>query len=88
MVDKWYQISPEVEYSGNFNFFLNNQIFVVKRGFHYSFCSRLESKNFLNVDSGKLNSDEKLNEEKMIDHIRKIHTDIFAGKYGLGQIVN
>ena len=88
MKDKWYQISSAIEYSGNFNFFLHNQIFVVKRGFHYCFCSRLESKTFLNVDTFALNSDDILKDETILQHIHNIHADIFAGKHGIGKIVN
>ena len=48
----WYQLEQKnkqgniVEYSTDFEFFLKNQILVVKSGVKYKFQSRLESKVF------------------------------------------
>jgi hypothetical protein len=48
MVTKWIKIRG-VEYSTNFNFFLENQIVIAKSGLNYRFASRIENYNFYTV---------------------------------------
>ncbi len=48
MTTKWIKIR-NVEYSTNFNFFLENQIFIAKSGLNYRFVSRIENYNFYNT---------------------------------------
>lgn len=45
-IKPWYKIKEGVEYSTDFNFFLENQIFVSVDGNKYSFNSRLQSQTF------------------------------------------
>jgi hypothetical protein len=48
MTTKWIKIR-DVEYSINFNFFLENQIVIAKSGLNYRFVSRIENYNFYNT---------------------------------------
>jgi hypothetical protein len=48
MATKWIKIRG-VEYSTNFNFFLENQIFIAKSGLNYRFASRIEKYNFYTI---------------------------------------
>ncbi len=76
---KWYLIRG-VEYSKDFKFFLENQIFVIKRGNTLSYNSRIEKFQFL--------IDKEIDEEQQIEKCRQIHKDLLNNKFGIGELIN
>jgi hypothetical protein len=82
----WFKINKDVEYSTNYNFFKENQVFISKTGKNHSFCSRLEAKVFKKkiavTKSGQIENVELENE------LRIIHGEILAGKHGEGKFVD
>lgn len=81
----WFRINKDVEYSTDYQFFRDNQVFISKSGIKYSFCSRLEAKVFKTktavTKSGQIENMELENE------LRIIHSEILAGKHGEGKFV-
>lgn len=88
----WYRLNQKnkegdvVEYSTDFKFFTENQIRVVKSGKRYTFCSRLESKCFLEKIAH--NRTGELDDADMTHYTRLIHKEILNGKHGKGELVN
>ena len=60
----------KIEYSKDFNFFLQNQIFISESRGLTTYCSRLESKEFFSDAKGK-------NPDIMLENCRKIHGKLF-----------
>ena len=84
----WFQLNnnPEIEYSTNFDFFVKNQIAVVKSGRNYNFHSRLEVKTFRRV-SAILRQNHELSNNEINSITKEIHGEILWGKFGHGIIV-
>lgn len=82
----WYRINKDVEYSTDFKFFRENQIYIVKSGKRYTFCSRLEAKQFLKINA--LSRNGELDAQSIDAHCKGIHEDILAGKHGKGKLVD
>lgn len=83
---QWYQLSSGVEYSKDFKFFVENQIFVSLSGKAHSFCSRLEKKTFKVVNAvakGGIIPDFEI---EII--CKEIHKEIFEGKHGQGTLID
>lgn len=95
---KWYRIYKNVEYSTDFDFFFENQIFVSISGNVVKFCSRIEQRLFFKYDTFMLEYSIKLGTsfepKKMADWdevrktARKIHQQILNGEFGVGKLVN
>ena len=79
---QWYQLSNGAEYSKDFKFFVENQIFVSRSGKQHSFCSRLEKKIFKIVTAG--NKSGIMTDSDIELTCKVIHQQILQGKYGKG----
>lgn len=93
----WYQISENVEYSTDFNFFIQNQLFFDIQGSRVIFYSRLEYKTFLNESDTfglryyKRTANyqvQKKDEDYVLEMAKKIHTQILNGEHGKGKFVD
>ena len=83
---KWYRISKDVEYSTNYEFFISNQLRLIKSGNEYRFCSMLESKLFYEEHS--LAHDGSFKEEYISKICERIHKEILNGEHGKGKFVD
>ena len=83
---QWYQLPNGVEYSKDFKFFVENQIFVSRSGKQHSFCSRLEKKTFKNVTA--INKSGIMTDLDIELTCKVIHQEIFQGKHGQGTLVD
>lgn len=78
-----------IEYSTDFNFFLENQIFVSKSGAKYSFNSRLESFTFLTKTAIlRTANDYNFSETEINELCKSIHYNLINGNYGEGEIIS
>lgn len=85
-IKPWYKIKDNVEYSTDFDFFLKNQIAVSRRGITYSFYSRLEAKTFELKKA--IFGDHEFSDKQINDFCEEIHTEILAGKHGVGEFLD
>ena len=89
----WYQLDVKnkqgdiVEYSTDFDFFLKNQIVIVKSGCRYKFQSRIESKIFRD-DSAILRQNYEFTDTDTTNICLDIHKQILNGEFGKGKLVN
>lgn len=89
---EWFKLNnkndhdDDVEYSTNVDFFLQNQIIIVKTGKNYKFYSRIESKLFLSKVSPLLSGE--IDDFELQLNAKTIHIEILAGKHGEGKLVN
>ena len=89
----WYQLDVKnkqgdiVEYSTDFDFFLKNQIVIVKSGHKYKFQSRLESKAFRN-DIATFHTNYEFTDTETTNICLDIHKQILNGEFGKGKLVN
>ncbi len=83
---EWFRINKNVEYSTSFKFFRENQIYIIKSGTRHKFCSRLESKVFLEKICPYFTGDYP--ESDIFVMTMKIHNEILAGKHGKGKFVD
>lgn len=92
MTKQWFKISSPIktkgviEYSTDFNFFLNNQIRLVKTGTRHTFCSRLEAKTFKEVTA--INKKGEISDFELIQKAKEVHVEILSGKHGQGEFVD
>jgi hypothetical protein len=82
----WYKINKDVEYSTSFKFFSENQLRIVRTGTRHNFCSRLESKSFLETIC--LYKGGEYCDADIMAMSMKIHKEILAGKHGKGELVD
>lgn len=73
----WYQITPEVEYSTNFRFFKDNQIFLNQVGRDIKVISRLDGKvlKIIKTDSRY----HQINGFELDLSLKVLHTEILQG---------
>jgi len=92
----WYRLNskPSIEYSTDFNFFIDNQISVVKSGRNHQFQSRLESKTFrivnkiLHTTTSNSSGNFEYSHNEIVSMTREIHEEVLSGKHGEGKLVN
>lgn len=75
----WFRINKNVEYSTDYNFFLEHQITIVKSGKVHQFNSRLEAKQFKKIISPY--KDGSLTDAETESYLRTIHREILAGEH-------
>lgn len=81
----WFRINKDVEYSTDFDFFLKNQIRIIRSGTRHSFCSALEAKKF--KEKTAFNSKGIIDEAELKNDCLLIHQEILSGKHGVGEFV-
>lgn len=78
---KYIRISPNVEYSTDMDFFLENQILCIVDKEGTKFCSLIENRLFMRSKNHRIS-------KRMQEHImREIHSDICRLCYG-GELVD
>ena len=82
----WFHINKDVEYSTDFSFFCQHQARLVKSGYSYTFCSRLEAKHFRTEKA--IFGNNELSPEQIISKWKEIHAEILEGKHGTGKFVD
>lgn len=75
----WFHINEDVEYSTDFTFFCQHQVRLVKSGYRYNFCSRLEGKTF-RIEKA-IFRDNEFSDKELTDKWKEIHSEILAGKH-------
>lgn len=75
-----------VEYSTDMDFFMKEQLRLVRSGSKYTFCSRLEAKTF-RIETA-LFGNHTFSDDQIINFAIQIHKDILAGKHGEGSLVD
>lgn len=89
----WYRLKNKnrqgevVEYSTDFNFFVEHQVMITKSGGRHQIQSRLESKVFRH-EVAVLRQTHDFSPKETLDMIRLIHQEILEGKHGQGELVN
>jgi hypothetical protein len=83
----WYKIKEDVEYSDDFNFFCQHQARLIKSNITYTFCSRLEGKEF-KIIKATHNRNYTFEVTEIIDIWKQIHKEILEGKHGIGELIN
>lgn len=85
----WYKIKEDVEYSTDFNFFLQHQIATfITNGNTITFVSRLEAKGFYQKKFGTISIIARTDNIDVNKKCREIHKEILAGRHGKGTFVN
>ena len=83
---QWYQLPSGVEYSVNYDFFVANQIRIVRSGKRHTYCSAIEAKTFKVVSS--LNVEGRFKTDEIELACKEIHREILDGKHGNGTLVD
>ena len=73
---KYIRISPDVEYSTDRDFFLENQIACIVGREGTKFCSLIENRLFMRSDN------RHISERMQLNIMREIHKDICRLRYG------
>lgn len=83
---QWYQLPNGVEYSVDYDFFVANQIRIVRSGTRHTYCSALEAKTFKVLTA--LNKQGEFNTDEIGLACKEIHREILDGKHGQGTLVD